>query len=123
MIKMTFKCWLCRREISFKFKNAGIGICWKCGKKFGPYATKSRSSRDPSIWKYCSKECRYPKFCNDKCEASFKKLLKKWHGMLDYTYVRKNGIEKIKIRTYKYIILTILGILSIFIFLFVSFLG
>ncbi len=112
---MTFICWFCRREIIIKFKNADVGICWKCGKEFGPYAAESRSNKDPSIWKYCSKDCRYPKFCDDKCEASFRKILKKWHRMLDYTYMRSNGIEKAKIRIYKYGILTILGILIIFI--------
>lgn len=114
------KCWFCLKEIQQdKFKNRGVGICWKCGKPFtpSPYYVK------PESHKYCSKDCRYPRFCNDKCEASLKKLLKIWHDQLDYTSyhynVNRSGIEKRRIRIYKGIILTILSILTVFIFLFI----
>jgi len=112
---IIYKCWFCLKEIPDKFKDKGVGICWRCGKSFTP----SRYYEKPESHKYCSKECRYPIFCDDKCKKSLKKLLDKWHWMLDYTSyhynVRRSEIEKKKIQIYKYITLTLLSIITIFI--------
>jgi len=103
---MIFKCWFCNREIPNKFKDKGAGICWRCGKSFKP----NPSYIKPEFHKYCSKECRYPQFCDYICKNSFKKLLKKWHKMLDYTSyhydhynINKGRFQKIKLRICRFL--------------------
>ncbi len=104
---ITYKCWFCNKEIQQdKFKEKGAGICWKCGNPFEP----NPSYIKPEFHKYCSKECRYPMFCDDNCKKSLRKILKRWHSLLDYTSyhydhynINKSRFQKIKSRIFKYI--------------------